>query len=291
MAHIEDSPAEAIEDYAVAQVWKDHPIGWPVLGNHADLDQADAASVRDYLAATLRRAPLTIVACGAVDHDRLVQQCAEFARLDVAAPSQDAAPRFVAKQHRRTKRLAQSQLLWVMPAPALRDSAYVAAALSNYVLGGGTSSRLFQEIRERRGLVYDVHSRLDLYADCGLWFVATSCEPQQAARCRGAIEKIIEELAARGPGDDELEQARAHVEARLLIEADDPEANMERIARDLIYRDRVIELEERLRELQAVTASQARECLASAWRQRATFEWGPQAKARTRPNQSSGTSA
>jgi predicted Zn-dependent peptidase len=278
MAHIDDSPAEAVEDFAVAQVWKDHPIGWPVLGNPIDLAQTHAQVVRDYLAATLRRAPLTIVACGGVDHERLVSECVGLAEIDVATAQPEAAPRFVAKQQRKTKRLAQTQLLWVLPAPALRDTAYIAAALINHVLGGGTSSRLFQDIRERRGLVYDVHSRLDLYSDCGLWFVATSCEPQQAAPCRAAIESVIEELCAHGPSDNELEQARAHIEARLLIEADDPESEMERIARDLIYRGRVIEVDERLRELRSVTAAQARECLAHAWQQRAIFEWGPRGK-------------
>lgn len=278
MAQLEDTPDEAIEEFAVAHVWAKHPMGWPVLGRPDHLRRATAQSVQRYLAATLRRAPLTIVACGAVDHAKLVERCEIYAAVEIAPPSAlNPPPTFTARKNHKLKSLSQTQLLWVMPAPAATDPAHMAAMLIDHALGGGSSSRLFQEVRERLGLVYDIHSRLDLYSDCGLWMIATSCEPKAAKKCRAAVERVVGELCANGLTPQEVKHASEHIEARLLVEADDPDENMERIAQDLIYTGRVIDLEEHRRTLHAVTLKQAQQALTTAWQQRAFFEWGPKA--------------
>jgi predicted Zn-dependent peptidase len=179
------------------------------------------------------------------------------------------------RRNHKHKPLSQTQLLWVMPAPAATDPLRMAAALIDQVLGGGSSSRLFQEVRERLGLVYDVHSRLDLYSDCGLWLVATSCEPKAARKCRVAVERVVNELCTNGLTPQEVKHASEHIEAHLLVESDDPEQNMERIAQELIYSGQVLEIQDHLRALHAVTLRQAQTTLAQAWQQRAFFEWGP----------------
>jgi predicted Zn-dependent peptidase len=278
MAQLEDTPDDAIEEFAVAHVWAKHPMGWPVLGRHDHLRRATAQSVQRYLAATLKRAPLTIVACGAAEHARLVERCAPFAATEKAPPAAVAvAPKFIPRRNHKHKELAQTQLLWVMPAPSATDPMRMAANLIDHALGGGSSSRLFQEVRERLGLVYDVHSRLDLYSDCGLWMIATSCEPKAARKCRAAVERVVGELCAHGLTPQEVKHASEHIEARLLVESDDPEENMERIAQELIYTGRIVEVQEHLRALHAVTLKQAQVTLAQAWQQRAFFEWGPTA--------------
>ncbi len=278
MAQLEDTPDDAIEDFAIAHVWAKHPMGWPVLGRPDHLRRATAQSVQRYLAATLRRAPLTVVACGAVDHAKFVERCQQFATAESpAAPSKIEPPKFVIRKNHKQKALSQTQLLWVMPAPAATDPLRMAALLIDHALGGGTSSRLFQEVREKLGLVYDVHSRLDGYSDCGLWMIATSCEPKAARKCRSAIERVVAELCAQGLTPQEVKHASEHIEARLLVEADDSEQNTERIAQELIYTGKVLEIQDHLRALHAVTLKQAQQTLSSAWQQRAFFEWGPKA--------------
>ncbi len=277
VAMIADTPEEAIEETAVEQAWPEHPLGWPILGREAVIANATSAALHAYLRDLLTGGRLWVVAAGAVDHAALIQACAPLAHLPAGGVPPLSAPDFKTGHNRAQQDLAQSHLVWAMNAPAINDSArYPALVVANHLLGGGASSRLFQEIRERRGLAYSIQSRLDLYSDCGLWMIQTACEPERVDECRRAVEDTLQQLMRDGPAADELEISRDHLRASMLIAEDDTEECMERLAREAIYQQHHWSMEERLAQLTAVTPQDIKDVLTHAWAQTLHLEWSPE---------------
>ena len=228
MAMIEDNPEEALEDQAMVLAWPDHPLGRPILGHRDVIERDDAASLRNYMKEQIRGERVWVSAAGNVDHETLVTACQTLVALPPGAAPQQTMPRFAPGEHKVAIHGEQSQLLWVMPVPPASAEAYYAHLVANHILGGGVSSRLFQELRERRGLVYGVQSRLDFYSDGGVWAIQTACDPRQMKDCREAVETIFAALLRDGVLLQELEIARRHLSASLLIDEDHPESIMER---------------------------------------------------------------
>lgn len=275
MAMIEDTPEEAVEETAVELAWPDHAIGWPILGRQAVVEQATAADMHAYLRGLLTGNRLLVVAAGAVDHAALVETCAPLAALPAGTASPSSAPRFASGRHRARHDLAQSHLVWTMKTLPIGDERYPSLLLANHLLGGGVSSRLFQEIRERRGLAYSIQSRLELYSDCGLWLMQTACEPERIEECRAAVEEILQQLIESGPGADEVENSRCHLRSAMLIAEDDPEECMERLAREAIYLGRHWSTQERLAQLAEITPESVMTHLGQAWMDTLRLEWSP----------------
>ena len=276
MAMVQDNPEETLEEMGVAHAWADHPMGRPVLGDRAALEAARAADVRAYLQTILSGERVWVVATGAVDHAALVDRCAGLIDLPARPAPQLPAPCF--EHGAREMDIGESEqtpLLWLLPAPAPTDDDYYAAVLANHVLGSGNSSRLFQAVREQRGLVYGIQSRIETYSDTGLWLIQTACDPERADECRAAVESTVDQLLDAGVPDAELDLARRHLGAGLLMEDDDLEAIMERLAREAIYLARHPSLEEQIARLQRVTASQLLAALAARWDRRLYMSAAP----------------
>lgn len=275
MAMIEDTPEEAVEEAAVELAWPGHAIGWPILGRQTVIEQATAADMHTYLRGLLTGDRVVVVAAGAVDHAMLVETCVPLANLPPGVVSTLPAPRFASGRHRTRHDLAQSHLVWAMKTLPIGDEHYPSLLLANHLLGGGVSSRLFQEIRERRGLAYAIQSRLELYSDDGLWLVQTACEPERTKECRAAVEDILQRLMTSGPHADEVENSRSHLRSAMLIAEDDPEECMERLAREAIYLGRHLSMPERLAQLAGVTPPSVMTHLGQAWRNTLHLEWSP----------------
>ncbi|RJQ48818.1 MAG: insulinase family protein [Gammaproteobacteria bacterium] len=264
MALIAGQPAERLEERGIALTWPDHPIGWPLLGRREVLEQVSARALHDYLATQLSGDRLYVVAAGAMDHAELARRCAPLAALPGGGAPVQPPPRHVTGTHRETSGERQRLLLWIMPAPAASHPDFPALLVANHLLAGGVSSRLFQELRERRGLVYDIRSRHEVYSDTGLWFIQTACDAKEAENCRRAVEEALQQLIRFGPRPAELETAQRHLRADLLIEADDPDSVMERLAREAIYLKHHPSLLERSEQLAAVTPARISELLKRA---------------------------
>lgn len=268
MAMVEDNPEEALEDRAMSLAWPEHPLGQPILGRAEVIERATAASLRDYMRHHLSGDRIWVVAAGDVEHDSLVKACRELGQLPAGELSPQTPPQFTTGFHPVTLSGEQSQLLWIMPIPAATADDHYARLVANHVLGGGVSSRLFQELRERRGLVYGIHSRLEFYSDGGTWSIHTACDPRHADACRDIVSASVEHLLQEGINERELEIARRHLGAGLVIDEDHPDSIMERLAREAVYLRRHPDFPERMERLKAVTAETARAALAAAWAQR-----------------------
>lgn len=275
MAMVKDSPEEILEETAAEQVWPSNSLGWPILGQSQVISQVSAVEIRDYLRAITVGTRLWVVVVGDVDHEQIIDASQPLATLSRGSRPKVSTPQFVAARSTLRYGLSQGCMNWLMSAPPIVANDYYPLLVANHILGGGTSSRLFQEVREQRGLAYSIQSRLELYSDTGLWLIQTSCEPDNAEDCRDSVERALEKLTLQGPTLKELEITKRFLKANLLLEQDETESLMERIAREAIYHGRFYSLEERLRLIDAVTQDQVIELLDQAWKNHAYAESVP----------------
>lgn len=275
MAGQSDAPDEAVETRAVELACGDHPLGRDILGTAETVSAATVETLQLYRRGLLTGQRLAVVAVGAVDHDALVARCAPLERLPAGKRPATVAPILQGGERSERQQTEQAHLVWVMPAPAAGARTLPAAAIGNYLLGDGVSSRLFQEVRERLGLVYDIRSALETFSDCGLWIIQTACRPRDYDRCRHAIEQCLELLLDHGPSAEEMADARDHIASALALEQDTLEHYMERLAREHFYLGRHPDLEERLAQVAAVTPTEVQAALTEAWRQRLHLVWRP----------------
>lgn len=265
MAMVQDTPEEALEEQAVSRAWADHPLGRPILGTSDSIGSIDAANMRAYLRDMLSGGRLWVVAVGDVDHDAMLAGCSALGNLPTGTAPATTAPRFDNGAHSMRLDSEQCHLQWLLPTAGIHDPDYYALLLANQLLGGGSASRLFQQLRENLGLVYDIHTRLDLYSDAGLWLIQTACDPDHAHLCRQAVTDTLTGLLRDGIAAQEMEIARRHLIAGLYLEQDDPEATMERLAREAIYLDHHPDTAHRIAALHAVTPAQVTTVLAQRW--------------------------
>jgi predicted Zn-dependent peptidase len=153
-----------------------------------------------------------------------------------------------------------TQLHCCLSAPGLaqNDPARYAGYLLNTILGGSVSSRLFQEVRERRGLAYTVYSSLHGFVDTGITSVYAACHPSEGARVVRLIRRELNTLAREAVGARELRQAKEQLRGTVLLGLEHPHARMSRLARELFYLGRVVPINEGLRAMDAVTPSEIR---------------------------------
>lgn len=269
IAMVKDSPEEVLEEDMAKALWPNHPMAWPILGDPQTLDALSAETLHRYLRNILCGSRICVVAAGGIDHADLERACADLAALPRGTRPAVSPPKFTAAQVRNRYGIAQACLSWAMPGPVVSSASYHTHVVANHILGGGTTSRLFQEIREDRGLVYGIHSQLEAYSDAGIWGIQTACEPDHHEECREAVERSTETLLARGPTAAEVHTTQRFAQANLLLEQQNLETSMERLAREMIYLGRPVSLEEHLSLLQAITPENVRECLADAWASRA----------------------
>lgn len=268
MAAVKDAPEEWLEEAAIVSTWGSHPMAWPILGSERVIEQATETDLRRYLKDVACGDRVWIAAYGDIEHSALVEACRVFETLPASPEPKMASPTYTPIDTALEGHYNQVTMQWTMPLPSILDPAHYAFLVVNHVLGGGTSSRLFQEVREARGLVYDIHSEIDLYRDCGLWTVHTACEPEQAQACRDAVEGTIDRLSFRGPEAHEVHTSKQYIRANLLLERTNFETAMERLARDWIYFGAPRAQHEILERIESVSVEQATDALQTCWGQR-----------------------
>jgi predicted Zn-dependent peptidase len=265
MAMIEDNPEEALEDRAMSLALPDHPLGQAILGHSDVIKRADAAALREYMHSHIRGGRIWVVAVGDVEHNALIATCHDLASLPTGNIAPQTPPKFTPGVHPFMLNSEQSHLMWLMPIPPASDDDFHAHLIANQVLGGGVSSRLFQELRERRGLVYGVQSRLEHYSDCGIWSINTACDPRHVDACRDIVSNAIERLVHEGVDQVELDISRRHLGAGMSIDEDNPDSVMERLAREAIYLQHHPDISEFMNRLNMVTTEASQAALATAW--------------------------
>ena len=269
IAMVEDMPQDLIFDVVTKAVFGDHPLGRPVLGS------ADVISTipRRSLAAYHRRryAPENVVVAtaGSVDHDRLAALVERSAAKAGPPPSRRAAARapFVAPPPPslayQGKETEQYHVCLAGPGISRSDRRRFTASILDGVLGGSASSRLFQEIREKRGLAYAVYTFSSQYADTGLIGVYVGTREENLAECLRIAAEQIAELAADGPRPDELARAKENLKGRIMLAMELSSNRMSRLGKSLITDSELLSLDSLLAEIEAVDAAGVAELAAA----------------------------
>ena len=268
IAMIEDSPQELVHDLFTETVFGDHPLGRPVLGSADVISSVSRRAVAAYHRARYRPDNVVVAAAGSVDHDRLVELVTAMGAKRAAPPARRPAarPPFVAPPPPsvRFQRKDTEQYHVCLGAPGLArsDRRRFTASILDGVLGGSASSRLFQEIREKRGLAYAVYTFASQYADTGQIGIYVGTREENLAAC---MEIVAAELRALGDGavrPDEVERAKENLKGRIMLSMELTSNRMSRLGKSLATDSELLSLDEILAEIEAVEAESVAELAA-----------------------------
>lgn len=252
----EDEGDDRVLSLAHEALWGDHPLGREVLGTLESIDAMDRDAIAAFFEHHYHPGNLVLVAAGAVDHDAVVAAGERFPvrpggeRPDRTAPSADAPLRTRALLRRPSE---QAHLCVAWPALAAGDPDRYALGVCNQILGGGLSSRLFQEIRETRGLAYSVFSSVASFSDAGSLAAYVGTGAERVSEVRTLLLEITAELVADGITEREWEVALGYLEGSFLLGLEDSGSVMARLGNHVCSRGKVTPVDEQLAKLRAVT--------------------------------------
>jgi len=253
----EDNPDYLVHEIFTQNFWKDHPLGKPILGTKETVKRFERQPVLD--AYTHRFSPNNIIlsAAGHLDHDRFVELVAQhFDHMKPMANGfHSSAPKIVSRIILRNKKaLEQVQLCIGVPAHPIAHEKRHAGYILNTVLGGGMSSRLFQNIRERQGLAYSIYSDLNPYRDTGCLAVYAGTSLASAAKVVQSVVGEYRKLKNEPVQEEELKRSKAQLKGSLMLSLESSTSRMSNLARQEMYFDRYYDLDELIQRIEAVTA-------------------------------------
>jgi predicted Zn-dependent peptidase len=261
-----DEPADLVHDELARALFPGHPLGREVLGEQLTVSSMTVDDVAAFHAEHYRPANIVVAAAGLIDHDRIVDGLS--ARLSGRSGGRppfrrapDTAPRARAFLAKDTE---QAHLLVASPGPDSDDDDRHAMAMVEHILGGGMSSRLFQSIREERGLAYSVYSYRLGFKGTGAVAVYAGTSPNNATLVLDLIESEFDRFAAEGVTAAELEAARGHVRGAMALGLEDSGARMSRIGHSQLVHGRVLTLEEVEERLASMAVDHVNE-VAARW--------------------------
>ena len=255
----DDAPEESIHDRLHQSFWKGHPLGHPILGTEATISSMQRDTILQFRDHWYRPSEIMIAAAGAVEHTALVKLLKDsFSALQPGEPRRTAQPQLragagpVLELYERD--LEQTLICLATEGLPTTSTERYSLMILNAILGGGMSSRLFEEIREKRGLAYSVYSYASSFSDAGSLAVYAGTERE---RCCDALKIILEEMArlrsAIVPGD-ELDAAREQIKGKVMMSLESSDSYMSRLARSYLNFGRYQPVDEIMAGFDAVTA-------------------------------------
>jgi predicted Zn-dependent peptidase len=253
-----DTPDDIIFDHLQAVVYPDQPMGWPILGEEETVSKFSQTQLRDYMRANYRAGSMVLVASGAVDHKQIVAMAEEkFASLPTGTGSTPLTARYHGGDKRAGDDLEQVHVTYAFPGVSNTDPDFYVAQAYVTALGGGMSSRLFQEVREKRGLCYSVYSFAQSAADSGLIGIYAGTGEKEAEEISAVIAGEMAALAMTA-SEQEVARAKAQLKSGLLMGLERPSSRAEMIASHMFTYGRVIPVAELSAKLDAIDAAAVR---------------------------------
>lgn len=256
IAMYDDEPASKVHDLLSKAVFGDSPIGRPIIGRAEVISSISVDDIRAYHADKYTAPNIVISAAGSVDHDRLVELAARLApgagsgnEIETAPPARSGETVFESKE------TEQFHVCFGTPSISRSDERRFALAVLDSLLGGSSSSRLFREIREERGLAYSVGTYAEQLTDTGVFAIHTGTRTENIELVCELIGKEVNKLLDAGVPEEELERAREHVKGRLVLSEESNAARMNRIGRAVLHDMPILTLDEMLARVDAVTGS------------------------------------
>jgi len=229
MAMVEDTPEEWVMDQHVQALFPGHGLGRPTLGTQRSLLTLTRQNLADYLAGFYRPPRLLICAAGRLEHGALLERVSAM-HWPQGLPKAERRPAKMADgMQLLPRRVEQAQMVFSYPGIAAASDERPAAWLANQILGGSMSSRLFCEVREKRGLAYHIGSHLSSLSDTGIWTVMAGADPQRLPECADVIQATVHDVADHGVASGELALAQNLLAVQLRMGMDSVEGNMLRL--------------------------------------------------------------
>ena len=253
-----DTPDDVIFDWLQEAAYPDQPIGRTILGPAERVSQFSRDDLSGFIGEHYGPERMIVAAAGAVDHDRILRQVeAIFAHLPTRATTTREPARWQGAETRRVKKLEQAHFALAFEGPGYMAQDFYAAQIWTSALGGGMSSRLFQKIREERGLCYSIFAQSGFHDDTGMVTIYAGTSGDQLA---DLANLTVDELkrSAEDMSEAEIARARAQLKAGLLMGLESPTGQAERMARSLAIWGRVADPAEVAERIDAVTVADVR---------------------------------
>ncbi len=271
----EDAPDDIVYDLFTEAIWGEHPLGRRVQGRSETIAVMNRDEIDAYWRLHYKPGNLVIAAAGSLEHGDVVERVEKAFRTAPAgqqrpARSGDEAPPFHPRVTVLDRPIEQTHLVYGSAGVARNDPRRWAVGVLNVVLGGGMSSRLFQEIREKRGLVYSVYSSHSSYAEAGLTSVYAATGPERVEEVLDLVREQIDAVLQDGITAEELERGKGHLKGSLVLSLEDTSGRMSRLGKGELCHGEILSPDEMIERIGAVTrediSTVARETLGSqAW--------------------------
>jgi predicted Zn-dependent peptidase len=267
----EDDPSDLVHEAFAAQLFGDTPLGRPILGTVDSINGISRDRIYEHYRDRYTPDGLVIAAAGSLDHERVVELVREAFGPLLTGDREPGAPRLTGDSAQDcqgtgvrlvSRPIEQANLVLGCAGLARNDDRRFALGVLNSALGGGMSSRLFQEVREKRGLAYSVYSFTAQHAECGLWGIYAGCLPAKAdevlAICRDEVEKVL----ADGITEEELDRGKGQLRGSIVLGLEDPSSRMSRLGKSELVYERLEPVDEVLASIEAVTLQDVRDVAA-----------------------------
>src|SRR2546430_2755998 len=255
----EDSRDYLVHEIFPQNYWKDHPLGKPILGTNETVQKFEQPVVLDLYGQRFAPGNLIICAAGNLKHAQFVELVAKhFAQMQAKkngfhSPQPKIVPRIIM---RNKKALEQVQICVGVPSHPIAHQKRYASYILNTLLGGGMSSRLFQNIRERQGLAYAIYSDLNPYRDTGCMSIYAGTSRASAGKVVESIVSEFRKLKTEMVSPDELRRSKDQLKGSLMLSLESSNARMSNLARQEMYFDHFYGLDELIAKIEAVTAEE-----------------------------------
>jgi predicted Zn-dependent peptidase len=247
-----DTPDDLVFDQFQETAFPDQPMGRPVLGTVEIVESMPRQALVDHMSRTYGGERMVLCAAGKITHDELVELGGRLlADLPQASATDAGASHYAGGDFRDDRKLEQAHLVFGLPGYANAEPDYFAINLFSTMLGGGMSSRLFQEVREKRGLVYSIYSFHSPYRDGGLFGVYAGTGPERLDELVAVIGDEVSDLGANA-SDEEIERAKTQMKASLLMSRESTGSRAEALANQLLIYGRPIPVDEIVAKIEAI---------------------------------------
>jgi predicted Zn-dependent peptidase len=266
----DDDPGDVVHDAFAEALYGEHPLGRPVIGSVESIEALSAESIAGYYRSRYREPEMVVSVAGNLDHDTVVRLVSEALGTSGTAPPSPlrpfAPPPALSGAVVEDRPTEQAHLVLGMHGLARGDGRRYALSVLNNALGGGMSSRLFQEVREKRGLAYSVYSYSSHHHDTGLFGVYAGCAPGKVDEILQLCRDELDAAAEKGVTDEEIARAKGQLRGSLVLGLEDTGSQMSRIGKAELVDGEVPPVEELLARIEAVTPDDVRAVAADVLR-------------------------
>ncbi len=256
IAMVDDSPSDLIHDVLGEVVMGGHPLAHPILGTRDTIAGVSEEDIRAYHDRRFRFADMVVAAAGNIDHEQLRESLLErHCIADGLEPSRATSePKRAPRRHFVAKETEQMHVCLGGVGMARSDPRRFQLSVLDSLFGGSLSSRLFQEVREKRGLVYSVYSFSSMYAETGLSGVYFGCRPERLEAVMETVGRELVRLSTELVPEDELRRAKEHLKGRVILGLESTSSRMTRLGKGILTNTEILSLDELAERIDAVTS-------------------------------------